>query len=437
MYGLKNFVTTAMRDWITSTFSNLQIPQYISAISKFSPFTMPNFLTAIAPNTISLNDLSDVVISATTQGDILYNNSGHFINTNFEDLLIAEMNNSALLEDLSNVDGYSGFDPYVINGWLLGASVFGGNVHWGPADPQLLYVGTATYESSSQSTSSIFVNTQSSSGSHYLVFTTGTGSNNKYLSSNTSLYYDNFNKMLFNQGGLSCSASINGGEVGIGCSNQSSGFLSNSTVGVGVSSNTGIPKFRLATTLLENNLYIDYTTKAFVIDNGYGPFLIATSQRHITRPRQPSFTVYLSISQANVTGDSTIYRIPFDSVEHSIGNITITTESSFSFRIPVTGKYMFMANTNVYSINNTSYTGLTFLNVGTQQYVLGGQSGFGKISDGSGYANIQGSVYASCISATTVNLSIQIAGSTKAVGIRGGGSIPAPLYTYFSGYLVN
>jgi len=63
--------TKDLADWVTSNFSNLQIPQYISATSKFTTYTLPNFLTSIPINSISLDDVTDVSFTTPVARNLL------------------------------------------------------------------------------------------------------------------------------------------------------------------------------------------------------------------------------------------------------------------------------------------------------------------------------------------------------------------------------
>lgn len=73
----------------------------------------------------------------------------------------------------------------------------------------------------------------------------------------------------------------------------------------------------------------------------------------------PIFQAYLSANQANVTGDNTIYTIPFNQTSVNIGSAFNTGTGVFT--APATGTYLFTGT--VYAVEGGAFAGMTQSNI--------------------------------------------------------------------------
>lgn len=410
--------TKNLTDWVTTTFSNLQIPQYISSTSKFTAFTMPNFLTAVPNNSISLDNLSDVTLTSLVSSDILCYSGAQFRNIPFYDLFIENVEHNMKFEDLADINVSS--DP---TGRVLFCDGTFENYKWFDYDPLFLSVGTSEFAvkaGSATNATNLFVNTQTSTN-YYFTYVSSGGVGNKSSSSNTSLYYDFANKLLINQGGINAFYSNNGGDVGISSTNQSSGFSSSATVAAGVYSNSASPKFRLVTPTLETNMYIDYTTKSFVMSNTNGVFMNVSSAGYINRPKGPYFEANLSSNKANVTGNFTDYVIVFDTVGVNIGSSYNNTNGRFT--APISGMYNFTASVKLAGLQS-NHTGcfIQFLVDGTatRPFFIGNPYAIKRgdndqmVYSGSSNINLNAGSY--------VQVSVNVFGGSKVVSVETDGT---------------
>lgn len=144
-----------------------------------------------------------------------------------------------------------------------------------------------------------------------------------------------------------------------------------------------------------------------------------------TRPKQPNFLVRLGAAQADVTGDATLYAVPFDvEITDAGGNFSANT-----FTAPVSGNYRFnfTVEMNQLGSGHTTHeifiitTGRTFNHIET----------FG--SNPLTTRSITLTTEAPMTAGQTASCSIRVSGSTKTVDVNGGGG----MRTYFSGFLVS
>jgi hypothetical protein len=151
-----------------------------------------------------------------------------------------------------------------------------------------------------------------------------------------------------------------------------------------------------------------------------------------TNTAQPCFAAYLNTSVANVTGDSTLYHIIFDTKQFDNG--TNFSTSTGSFTAPVSGRYLF-----TYSVGMGG-TGVAHT-AATIRLVTTGMTFSGNVFNPGVYANVNG--VAETAASFVVNMSlndtayVQMAAynGTKVVsafGVDGGGIT----YTSFTGHLI-
>lgn len=148
-----------------------------------------------------------------------------------------------------------------------------------------------------------------------------------------------------------------------------------------------------------------------------------------TSATKVSFFAYLSTTQNNVTGDGTIYTIPFDTTLFNIGSGFNTGTGVFT--APVTGNYQFNStvvylNATLVSIYINAFQGTNF-NVRLNQIELSNSSG--------NYTNSQSAIFPMTAGDT---MFVTAAGfpSSKTAGIGGGLLTSYATTSMFSGFLL-
>lgn len=422
--------TKNLTDWVTPTFSNLQIPQYISSTSKFTPYTIPNFLTSVPNGSISLDNLSDVVIDTGNQyaGDILYYTNNFFVNFNLIDNLPLLTKENVRIDDLLGI--YVASVPQ--NGDMLVYSQALST--WISTHFIDIGVGTAEVSIDSQSSRKLYLNLQSATNYYMVSSNSVFGSSTIYC--NTGVYYNYASRSLNVAGYLNSSAAFPGSEIGISCTNQSSSTGSNATIGVGIASNTNsMPKIRLTTPLLETNMYIDPTTKSFVINNGtIGTWINVTSTGYVSLPTNPKFEAVLTTNRNSVTGDGTTYNIVYDYVSYRTPTSLYDT-SNGRMTAPIAGVYNLSATVKMQNIqSNHTYAYIQFAVNGGSTRVLWGGSPYAcrKTDDGTFMASGSCDMYLNV--SDYVNVQVIVYGGSKVLNIQQDGSYYKTCT--FSGHLV-
>lgn len=155
-----------------------------------------------------------------------------------------------------------------------------------------------------------------------------------------------------------------------------------------------------------------------------------TSAGQQTLPLQPNFMVFLDSSLSNVTGDGTTYTVIFDTEAYDQGsNFNLATGT---FTAPVTGTYQFSVG--------IFFTGLGALF--TDGRIVGNGSAFTFQPSRGNYGVMQsggnlvqgGSFTLKMTAADTMQIQVNVSGSTKTIGLLGGGSSSG--LCFFSGVLV-
>jgi hypothetical protein len=143
------------------------------------------------------------------------------------------------------------------------------------------------------------------------------------------------------------------------------------------------------------------------------------------------FSAYLSANATNVTGDGTVYIIPFDTAVVNLGSAY--NPSTGVFTAPVTGNYMFTATINIGGMTIADTSGIfSFDGSGSatreSRYF---RANFGAIADG-GQISASGSYLTPMTAGDTMSVYVFVAGSTKTVSVVG----TSVAYTTFAGYLI-
>lgn len=149
---------------------------------------------------------------------------------------------------------------------------------------------------------------------------------------------------------------------------------------------------------------------------------------NVTQPDQPSFLVFNSTSDANVTGDDTDVTVEFDSVVYDQGsNFNNTTDT---FTAPVTGRYFLSATVRTDDIPADVEYGVIHINTSNRNYYCLQPVNPSK----SGTQAFSISVIADMDANDTATVLISLGTGTKQVDVYGNASNPQ---TFFSGSLIN
>lgn len=149
-----------------------------------------------------------------------------------------------------------------------------------------------------------------------------------------------------------------------------------------------------------------------------------------TNATAPSFLVTENASQANVTGDGTVYTVLFSTeIFDKGGNFASNT-----FTAPVTGKYQLSGNIEFSGLlaghNPISISLVTTARTYRfDKYFISGVNTFSIIS-------MPFAVLVDMSLNDTAYLTVTVSGSTKVVGVNNGGASTL-IVSYFSGFLAN
>lgn len=142
------------------------------------------------------------------------------------------------------------------------------------------------------------------------------------------------------------------------------------------------------------------------------------------------FSAYLSSTQSNVTGDGTVYIIPFNTALVNLGSAYNTGTGVFT--APTTGNYMFSCTVNLEGLL-TGHTEGIFSFYGSVYESRFARYNMGAMAT-SGVFSSSGSFTIPMTAGDTMSVFAFVANGTKVVDVVGAAA-PA-IYTNFSGYLI-
>lgn len=153
---------------------------------------------------------------------------------------------------------------------------------------------------------------------------------------------------------------------------------------------------------------------------------VQISSASITQPNQPSFLVYISASQLNVTGDGTTFTCTFDTELFDQG----ANFSANVFTAPVTGRYQLNVKLELDQVSQASHTDVDVL------LVTSNRSYEWRIVDVPTSVvtiNPAFSVLADMDANDTAFVTVNVGGASKVVDLIG----TAAQFSHFSGSLIN
>lgn len=150
----------------------------------------------------------------------------------------------------------------------------------------------------------------------------------------------------------------------------------------------------------------------------------------ITNPNLPAFFAYVASTITNVTGNSTVYTIVYDSERFDYGSNFNTTTGIFT--APVTGIYRFEWGTQLLQLGTANF--LQHLFVTTAETYSTGYLDAGGIDSSGTLVTPSCSILADMTAADTARVQIQVNGTGADTADVGGNS--GTMVTWFSGSLV-
>ncbi len=156
----------------------------------------------------------------------------------------------------------------------------------------------------------------------------------------------------------------------------------------------------------------------------------ATINGEVTFPNNPAFLAFLGTTDANVTGDGTIYTLGSGNALTEVFDRNSDFNTNGTFTAPVTGIYRLTTFIRVGGVANADTIGIMRIVTTNGTYVVF-QCDYGNVSDVNDIIVAGGSILADMTAGDTATVEIQISNGTIMVDIEASGR-----ETSFSGELV-
>ncbi len=175
-----------------------------------------------------------------------------------------------------------------------------------------------------------------------------------------------------------------------------------------------------------SSLALKTGTADFTLASATGTIISALDTGEVTMPLQSAFAAYNTTAPTNVTGDGTIYTVPFNTEYFDQNN----DFASNTFTAPVTGKYQFDVSIGVWTLGALHTLGYTSL-VTTGGTYYSNYTNWGACRAINNVYMISCSWLVAMTAGNTAYVQIMVSGSTKTVSLYDQAG-----NTYFGGYLV-
>jgi hypothetical protein len=205
--------------------------------------------------------------------------------------------------------------------------------------------------------------------------------------------------------------------------------LSTGTGALGLGTDGAAKTVTVGNIIGATNIAINTGTGGMAVASASGTLMNVTGTGIMTRPLQPCFLAYRSATVANVTGDNTLYQIINNTEAFDLGSNY--NNGTGVFTAPVTGKYLFCST--VCCNGFVAQTNGAISIVTTARTYTGIYGNWGALGNNSGTCTQTFSIIADMSANDTAYFTVQIGGSTKTLGLVGGGT---SVGTYCSGCLL-
>jgi hypothetical protein len=176
-----------------------------------------------------------------------------------------------------------------------------------------------------------------------------------------------------------------------------------------------------------SSLALRYGTADFTLASVTGTVMSALDTGEITKPLQPCFMAFNSATDADVTGDATVFTLIFDGERY---DQNADWDGTSTFTAPVTGKYFFDVHVYTQGIAAGHTAGFIYFVTSNRTYYCWSLNP-AAVCAGTGM--FTGTVLADMDVGDTCQVKIHIDNSTKVIDIYGAATGE---YTNFSGSLV-
>jgi hypothetical protein len=196
---------------------------------------------------------------------------------------------------------------------------------------------------------------------------------------------------------------------------------------VNIATGAGAKVVTLGSTNGASSLALKYGTADFTLASATGTVMSALDTGEITKPLQPCFMAFNSATDADVTGDATVFTLIFDGERYDQNE---DWDGTSTFTAPVTGKYFFDVHVYTQGIAAGHTAGFIYFVTSNRTYYCWSLNP-AAVCAGTGM--FTGTVLADMDVGDTCQVKIHIDNSTKVIDIYGAATGE---YTNFSGSLV-
>lgn len=183
---------------------------------------------------------------------------------------------------------------------------------------------------------------------------------------------------------------------------------------VDVGTGAGAKVVTLGSTNTASSLALRYGTADFTMASATGTIISALDTGEITYPLQPAFNAYPGTSPTNVTGDGTVYVIPFDTETFDQGSDFNT--GTYTFTAPVTGRYQFNVTIGLYEIGAAHTIGVYRLVTTAAAYHIA-YNNPSLVAAVNGVIIVSGSFLVPMTAGNTAYVDVAVYNSTKTVDL--------------------
>lgn len=159
--------------------------------------------------------------------------------------------------------------------------------------------------------------------------------------------------------------------------------------------------------------------------------LTVVAYGQMTNAKQAQFVATKTANSTNVTGDGTLYQVPFDSIVYNVNSCY--NSSTGTFTAPVAGTYLFESHVEITNISSSHTNSLLEVSVNASTNRLVYNFNARNCANSTTFFFVAAMSQIIPLSANdTVNMLLNVYGGTKTITVVGTGGYD----TYFSGHLL-